>query len=521
MEVEDSNKDEKKYKLLVKESSGSISDAKLGRISENTEEKLLNVEEEKPKETKKVGSIQTIFSIWNTMIGSSIVSIPYNVYCAGIIPTVIIGLVYGYICYFTCYVVVRLGCKEEEYGNVVYNYFNYGFGKKYAQIGRIMQITFNLMINIGATFVYFLIINQNLYPCLCLFLRIFNYDLNEDDLTPYFNKFSLFYCALIVSVVVFPLLILKEMSFLVKFNSYGIYFVSVLLIFVIYTGISTLAKDTIHFAYKENIEGNKDRNLFLFGENPGILTGTLSLGLFCHSVILPLLKNNRLQQNNQRDLFCGYICVTLTYIIIGIMGYIGFSGSEFSSDFKDNWFRFFKSDNIFILILRILNVIQLVSIFPILFFVVRTQLFTTFCQKYLKSMPHIIMFSLILLFFCILILYFCYNILGVLIGFIGASTALVLIYSIAPITNMIYYYIRHQTREEVLKIIEAKRAESADTDETQIFPDNLKEPRPLRPVRAFFFYSSMVLIIFVGIFTFALQFVKVNFFNIHIEKVDK
>jgi hypothetical protein len=119
------------------------------------------------------------------------------------------------------------------------------------------------------------------------------------------------------------------MHFLAKFNSYGIYFVSVLLIFVIYQGIATLATDKFHFEYKENIEGSKDRNLFLFGENIGILTGTLSLGLFCHSVILNLLKSNKIQENNQRDLFWGYFCVTMTYIIIGIMGYIGFSGSDF------------------------------------------------------------------------------------------------------------------------------------------------------------------------------------------------
>ena len=99
---------------------------------------------------------------------------------------------------------------------------------------------------------------------------------------------------------------------------------------MIYTGIRTLCTDTFHFEYKENIEGSKDRNLFLFGTNPGIITGTFSIGMFCHSVILPLMKNNKKPENNQRDLFFGYVCVTLTYIIIGIMGYIGFSGSDYS-----------------------------------------------------------------------------------------------------------------------------------------------------------------------------------------------
>ena len=510
-ENEDNNENKLNEEKLIGSSSGADSDVHIERVTTNTLEKI--------KEVKKVSSIQTIFSIWNTMIGSSIVSIPYNVYHAGIIPTVIIGLLYGYICYFTCSIVVRLGGKEEEYAKVVYNYFNYGFGKRAAKVGRIMQITFNLLINTGATFIYFLIINQNLYPCICLILKIFNYELNEDDLAPHFDKFSLFYCAIIISIIIFPLTILKEMNMLVKFNSYGIYFVSFLLIFVIYNGITVLFKDTFHFEYKKNIDGSKDRNLFLFGENIGTLTGTLSIGLFCHSVILNLLKSNKIQENNQRDLFWGYLCVTLTYIIIGILGYIGFSGSEFSSDFKDNWFRFFKSDNYFIFVLRILNVIQLSSIFPILFFSVRRQLFLTFFEKYLNSRPLIITFSFILLSLCLIVLYFCYDILGNLIGLVGATTSLVLIYTISPLTNMIYYYIRHQPKEEIIKKIQRVSKSSDPEDKKEdIFPDNIKDPVPLKPVKALFFYLSMIFIMIVGIFTFTLQFVKVNFFNIKIEE---
>ena len=502
----DNNKNETKN-LLEDENSGNYSEVKLERISETTEQRI--------EGGKKVSSIQTIFSIWNTMIGSSIVSIPYNVYNAGIIPTLVLGLLYGFICYFTCSIVVRLGGKEEEYANVVYNYFNYGFGKKSAKFGRILQITFNLMINTGATFVYFLIINQNLYPCLCLLLKAFNIDLNEEDLSPHFDQFSLFYCALIVGLLVFPLTILKEMDVLVKFNSYGIYFVSSLLIFVIYNGFHTIVKDNFHFEYKENIEGSIDRNLFLFGENISTLTGTLSLGLFSHSVILNLLKSNKIQENNQRDLFWGYFCVTMTYIIIGIMGYIGFSGSDFSSDFKDNWFLFYKSDNYFILVLRILNVVQLISIFPILFFSVRKQLFMTFFESQLNNTISIIIFSAILLVLCLIVLYFCYNTLGKLIGIIGASTSLILIYTISPLTNMVYYYIRHQTKNEIDRKLAMMDSEDKKED---IFPDNIKNPVPLKPVKAFFFYFSMLLIIVVGIITFVLQFLPINFFKVKIEK---
>ena len=332
------NKDNNKKENLIEMNNDRESNVKLGRVTDNTLDKI----KDKEPSSKKVNSIQTIFSIWNTMIGSTLVSIPYNVYCAGIIPTIVIGLLLGFICYFTCYIIVKLGGKEEEYANIVYNYFDYGFGKKYAKIGKMLQITFNLMINIGATMIYFIIINQNLFPCICFFLKkIFSIEI-EEDLTPSFSRFSLLYLALIVTIFVFPLTILKDMSRLVKFNSYGFFFVSILLIYVIYIGIDSLIKYNFRFEYKENKEGNYYRYLLLFGQNPGIIFGTLSLGLFSHSVILPLLKNNKIQENNQRDLFIGYVLVTYTYIIIGIMGYIGFTGINLKSHFKKIGLLFLK-----------------------------------------------------------------------------------------------------------------------------------------------------------------------------------
>ena len=503
----------KEENLISEEERDTV---KLDIMRDQTVNKIENLIKEQPdSEKKKNSSLQTVFSIWNTMIGSTMVSIPFNVYYAGILPTIFLGLLYGFVCYLTCAVIIRLGGKEDDFAVIVYNYLSYAFGQKTAKVGKIIQIIFNLAINTGATFIYFLIINQNLYPCICLLLKAFNIEINALDLEPRFDRFSLFYCALIVTAIEFPLTILRELRFLSKFNSYGIFFVSALLVFVIYTGIRTMAIDSFSFEYKENVDGSKLRYLYLFGESPGLLTGTLSLGLFCHSVILQLVKNNRKQENNQRDLFIGYICVTLTYITIGIFGYIGFSGSEYKSEFQGNWFLFFESDNYVILALRILNVIQLSSIFPILFFAVRTQLMQNFLNKYYISPSRIpiIIFSVSMLLLCIIVLYFCYNILPNLIGFVGAGTALVLVYTIAPLINMINYYIRHQPKEEVEKLKEQK--------EQFNIPINEDAVEPLVPWKAFIFYISMMLIIILGIITFILQCHPINLFGIKIEKIKK
>ena len=76
---------ESKEEYLIEDESNRGSIVELGRISENTQEKI-------EAEGKKVSSYQTVFSIWNIMIGSNIVSIPYNVYLAGIVPAIFIVL---------------------------------------------------------------------------------------------------------------------------------------------------------------------------------------------------------------------------------------------------------------------------------------------------------------------------------------------------------------------------------------------------------------------------------------------
>lgn len=161
--------------------------------------------------------------------------------------------------------------------------------------------------------------------------------IDASDLTPAFDRFSLFYCGLFLCVAVFPLLIMKQITFLIKINSKGIYFVSILILYVFYTGIHSLTNTTFDFEYKQNMDApnNEIRHLYLFGENPALLAGSLSLGYFSHSFVLPMMKNNENQENNKRDLLIGYILVAITYISIGIFGYIGFSGSNYEALFKD------------------------------------------------------------------------------------------------------------------------------------------------------------------------------------------
>jgi len=144
-----------------------------------------------------------------------------------------------------------------------------------------------------------------------------------------FSRFSIVYCSLISAICLFPLIIKKDINFLIKINTLGVYSMILIIGFVFFTFFTSLTDTDYDFQYLLNEKESKLRHLYLFGNDISKLCGMLSLGFFSHSLILPILKNNRYQENNRRDLFLGYLMVAVTYILMGFAGYIGFSGSKY------------------------------------------------------------------------------------------------------------------------------------------------------------------------------------------------
>jgi len=274
------------------------------------------------------------------MIGSSVISIPWSTREAGIIPAIILNIIFSVICYYTSSIVVKTGIHDNDFSDTVVRYF----GKKFGPCGRVLQIASNVLLNGGAMCIYFLIIkylkylffSQNLFPILAFILNLFGLKVDmEKDVKPDFGKFSMIYSGIVLCCILFPLLILKKITFLIKINSFGIYFVSVLIFFILYTGVSSLINTNFDFQYLNNEDYALNKHLYLFGTDPFKLAGQLTLGYFSHSFVISILKNSRHQEHNFRNLKLGYMCVCLTYMILGILGYIGFSGKKFKGQLLD------------------------------------------------------------------------------------------------------------------------------------------------------------------------------------------
>ena len=535
----------------------------LRNINLSNNERINEESESANNEPKKVNSFITVLSIWNTMLGSSTVALPFYAYYSGIIPTIGLSLIYGLICLYTCKIYVDFGFNEPDFSITIEKYFSKKFGSKIGKIGKNIQILFCALIAFGALLIYFLIMSQNLYPIACLILNKTGFNLDASNLEPAFGKFSLIYLSIILCFALFFLIIKKDLGFLIRLSSFGIYFISLLILFVIYSGISSLINTKFHFGYIKNKEGSNERYLKWFGEKPSLFAGTLSLGFFSHTSILPVLKRNKNQANNIRDLSLGYFFAGLTFSLSGIFGYIGFSGKKFGIDFKDNWFMFFSYDDYFILFLRLLNVFQLISVFPILAYVVRFQLFNFFYGDEYPSKKHVVIYAVTTLILCLLVVYFLYNVLGKFISFIGATTSFILIYTFPPVVKMINYYLglenknikgqkledntikenneekKEDKKEEIneekkeknstySEAEENKEKEKNDeTEENQKKDDIFQNVAEIKnegknscirlEFKDYLYFLGQSLIILVGIATVVFTIIPINFFNIKLK----
>ena len=482
------------------ESENLLRDTNLKNI-----EKILEKEEENQtenKDIKKNNSLSTIFSIANSIVGTSIMTLPYNVYKTGIIPAIIITIIYDLISFYTCKIYVDYGTKDNDFSLTIEKYFKKFFGQKMSKVGKTIQIFFCTFMATGGFITYFIIMAQNFYPIVCILLKLMGVEIDSNDLKPDFTRFSSIYLGLINCFILFPLCIKKEISCLVFLSSFGCYFVNVLIIYLIYTGIDSIVNNDFKFEYIKNKDNSEIRYLYLLGENPALLAGTLSMGFFCHTAILPILQSNKHQDKNIRDLFLGFCFVGFVYGVCGVLGYVGFSGKEFKADFKDNWLMFFDSDNYLILVFKALMVFHLITAFPILSLIVRIQTLTFFFGSEYPGRKHVIICVLIQLFLCLIIFYFFYDSLAQLLSVFGACASFILVYAFPPAVKMIDYYL-------------VKKGINLNGENSDLNNDNEDNKKSVKfRFKDILFFIGHFFFILIGIANVVFQFVPINFFNI-------
>ncbi|XP_010225016.1 PREDICTED: putative sodium-coupled neutral amino acid transporter 9 isoform X2 [Tinamus guttatus] len=331
----------------------------------------------------KNSSIVTIFMIWNTMMGTSILSIPWGIKQAGFTSGIILILLMGVLTLYCCYRVVKsrkmiplIDTSHWEFPDVCKYYFG--------SFGQWSSFLFSMVSLVGAMVVYWVLMSNFLFNT-GKFIYNFVHNINVTDIVPGTNESNKVICPGAAkdyppqngSVTLFsgnstsfelfeewwdksrtvpfyliaallPLLNLKSPSFFAKFNVLG----TISVVYLVFLVTVKAARLGIHLEFNWFTENEFFVPEFriLFPQ----LTGVLTLAFFIHNCIITLLQNNRNQENNVRDLSVAYFLVGLTYLYVGMIIFASFPSPPLSKEcIEQNFLDNFPSDDIMSFVARI------------------------------------------------------------------------------------------------------------------------------------------------------------------------
>ncbi|XP_007642244.1 sodium-coupled neutral amino acid transporter 9 isoform X3 [Cricetulus griseus] len=406
--------------------------------------------------------------IWNTMMGTSILSIPWGIKQAGFTTGMCVIVLMGLLTLYCCYRVVKsrsMICTSDtttwEYPDVCKHYFG--------SFGQWSSLLFSLVSLIGAMIVYWVLMSNFLFntgkfifnvihhindtdtilrtnnsnPVICPSAGsgghpdnssvIFYNDTQVQQFEKWWNKSKTVPFYLIGLLL--PLLNFKSPSFFSKFNILGT--VSVLYLIFLVTWKAFRLGFHLEFHWFVQTEFFVPEIRFEFPQ----LTGVLTLAFFIHNCIITLLKNNKNQENNVRDLCIAYMLVTLTYLYIGFLVFASFPSPPLSKDcIEQNFLDNFPSSDTLSFIARIFLLFQMMTVYPLLGYLARVQLLGHIFGDIYPSIFHVLILNVIIVGAGVTMACFYPNI-GGIIRYSGAACGLAFVF-IYP--SLIYIISLHQ-----------------------------------------------------------------------------
>jgi sodium-coupled neutral amino acid transporter 9 len=347
-------------------------------------------------------SVMTVFSIWNTMLGSTILSLPWGMSQSGLILGLLSIAFIGALAFYTCKIMLNfsLRLKQDDPADIM----EMVWGRK----GKVLTLSMSALVLIGAGIAYNIIMNSALFSMMDG-ISIWSSG-SSIGCEACWDQFSTRYTPLIIMGVLFLLLSMKEKNSFVRLNSGGVIFIIITVLAIIAVGIRAFSINTFTTSGSDKVDSddkscdddwnclkhNDSVHISLVGLGFLKMLGILSLSFFIHNAISIIMKNNAEPQHNDRDLFFGYLSVGLSYTVIGLFGYFGFRGNGFpQGEISQNVMTMWASDNAFAFIMRCIIVVQMFTVYPLIGFIVRTQLLGYFFGSDFPSRKIVTIFSLI------------------------------------------------------------------------------------------------------------------------------
>ncbi|XP_077792503.1 neutral amino acid transporter 9 isoform X2 [Podarcis muralis] len=356
----------------------------------------------------KNSSIVTIFMIWNTMMGTSILSIPWGIKQAGFTSGIVIILLMGVLTLYCCYRVVK--------SRTMIHYAHH------------INVTDIVPGTNGSTKVICPGDAGKEVPGNRTWTLSSTGDSGFEEFERLWSKSKT--VPLYLSILVL-LLNFKSPSFFAKFNVLGT--VSVIYLVILVTVKAALLGFHLEFDWFKSTTYFVPEFRTLFPQ----LTGVLTLAFFIHNCVITLLKNNKNQESNVRDLSIAYFLVGLTYLYVGILIFAAFPSPPLSKEcIEQNFLDNFPSNDIMSFLARIFLLFQMVTVYPLLGYLARVQLFGHLFGNVYPSFLHVLVLNIAMVGVGVAMAMFYPNI-GGIIRYSGAACGLAFVFVYPSLIYMI------------------------------------------------------------------------------------
>ncbi|MBN3310858.1 S38A9 protein, partial [Amia calva] len=410
-------------------------------------------------------SIVTIFAIWNTMMGTSILSIPWGIKQAGFTFGILIIVSMGLLTLYCCYRVLKsraaipfIDTSDWEFPDVCRYYFG--------AFGQWSSLVFSMVSLIGAMVVYWVLMSNFLFNTgkfiynfannvsvadlefgtngservICPFPNTGHLNCTGDGFSATDNGTGTLFdkwwhktntIPFYLIILLLPLLNFRSASFFARFTFLGT--ISVVYLIVLVTLKAARLGFHLEFHWFESTQFFVAEFRLLFPQ----LTGVLTLAFFIHNCVITLLKNNKVQENNVRDLSVAYLLVGLTYLYVGILIFASFPSPPLTKDcIEPNFLDNFPSSDIMVFVARACLLFQMTTVYPLLGYLVRVQLMGQFFGNHYPSFFHVFTLNLFIVAAGVVMAKFFPNI-GSIIRYSGATCGLAYVFVFPSVIHMI------------------------------------------------------------------------------------
>ncbi|KAL3869211.1 hypothetical protein ACJMK2_041921 [Sinanodonta woodiana] len=428
-------------------------------------------------------SFITVFSLWNTMMGTSLLSMPWAIKQAGFINGIVLLIVMAGLMFYTSYRILKcvegqtLDGQLVEFSDVCRRY-----------LGRCAEgvaVLSSLLVLLGGIIIYWILMSNFLYNIISFIYRYAtdgaSNSKNDDDAIcrgptgsggsnssisnvssslfpsfsssvssgslwlhneyqdgsqqhPLFAKIwdEYYTVPFFLILILVPLINFKSPTFFTKFNALGTVSVGYLICFV----AINMYRWGFHLDF--SAQPSSPQYIAQFKGTFPALTGIAALAYFVQNCVVSIMRNQKYPRNNVRDLLIAYVLVALTYVYMGFMFYAAYPLDK--NCIEDNLLNNLKDTNIIAFIARIGLFFQMMCVFPLLSFIFRVQFMHTFFGILWPGLKYVFLLNLVLVAISVVFAIFLPHI-GKIIGFVGAFCGLCYAFALPC---LVYMKIRHE-----------------------------------------------------------------------------